>query len=121
MSAVLEHTVLPPSDETSTLSGIAAVLRQLDRASLVGPDGIEIVLPGEVYRALREVVYAMAQGQAITIAPHDTILTTQEAADLLGVSRPTLVRLLEAGKIPFTKPGRHRRVLLADMIEYQDH
>lgn len=120
MSAVLEHTLLPPADEAASLPGIAAVLAHLDQATLVGPDGTRIDLPSEVYEALREVVTAMAHGQAITIAPHDTILTTQEAADLLGISRPTLVRLLEAGEIPFTKPGRHRRIALADLIAYQD-
>lgn len=51
--------------------------------------------------------------------PHRTVLTTQEAADLLGITRPTLVRLLEAGKIPYTSPGRHRRVELSDVLEFQ--
>jgi excisionase family DNA binding protein len=119
MTAVLEHTVLPPADDAQSLSGLMAVLEQDDRAVLVGSDGTRLVLPGEVYEALRDVVTAMANGQAITIAPHDTILTTQEAANLLGISRPTLVRLLEAGEIPFTQPGRHRRVSLVDLITYQ--
>jgi excisionase family DNA binding protein len=61
----------------------------------------------------------MRRGQAILIAPQGMVLTTQEAADFLGVSRPTLVRLLETGAIPFDKPNRHRRVLLHDLISYQ--
>jgi excisionase family DNA binding protein len=66
---------------------------------------------------LRDVV-DLSQGLAITIAPHQMILSTSEAADILGVSRPTLVRLLEAGEIPFLQPVRHRRVRLADLLAY---
>src|SRR5450755_3095236 len=62
---------------------------------------------------------ADSQVLAITVAPHQIVLSTSEAASLLGVSRPTLVRLLESGEIPFDKPGRHRRVRLADLLAYQ--
>ncbi len=118
VTAVLEHTVLPPTNESS-LTGIVAALKRNDRVSLASPDDSSITLPAEVYEALRDVVTAMASGQAITIARHDSILTTQEAADLLSISRPTLVRLPEAGEIPFSQPGRHRRVSLADLVTYQ--
>jgi excisionase family DNA binding protein len=57
---------------------------------------------------------------AISIAPHNTMLTTQEAADLLNISRPTLVRLLSDGEIPYTMRGRHRRVLLRDALGYSE-
>lgn len=89
-------------------------------ATLLGAAGEHIILPPEVYEILRDSVVAMARGQAVTVAPHDAILTTQAAAEFIGVSRPTLVRLLEAGHIPFTQPGRHRRVALTDLIEYRN-
>ena len=88
-------------------------------ATLPGPDGTRLELPGEVLEVLREVVAALSQGLAITVAPHHSVLSTSEAAQLLGVSRPTLVRLLESGEMPFGKPGRHRRVRLADLLAYQ--
>lgn len=120
MTAVLEpQTVLPPTKDAPELASLATAL-QAPTAALVGPDGAQTPLPDEVYQVLKNVVDAMSQGLAITVAPHNTQLTTQEAADLLGVSRPTLVRLLEDGEIPFEHRGRHRRVMLADVIAYQE-
>lgn len=116
---VLERTILPPSE---SLESLAALLETLGPrpTTLTGPDGQRLHLPAEVFDVLREVVDAMAQGLAITIAPVHQRLTTQDAADLLGVSRPTVVKLLEAGEIPFEQPGRHRRVRLADVLAYRD-
>lgn len=119
MSAVVDHTVLPPAD-ASTLPEVAAALEAVGAVALVLPDGSKVELPDEVASALRGVVTAMEDGRAITIAPRDQVLTTQEAADFLGVSRPTLVRLLTEQKIPHTRPSRHRRVLLSDLIDYQE-
>ena len=120
MTAVMEsHTVLPPAKDAPELADLVAAL-QTPAAALVSPDGTRTQLPEVVYEVLRNVVDAMSQGLAITIAPHNTQLTTQEAADLLGISRPTLVRLLEDGEIPFELRGRHRRVMLVDVVAYQE-
>lgn len=116
----LERTVLPP---TESLDALMAILSRTDAeptTTLSGPNGERLVLPPEVFEVLRDVVEAMANGQAVTIAPVHQRLTTQEAADLLGVSRPTLVKLLESGEIPFEQPGRHRRVRLADVLAYRE-
>ncbi|GAA0306055.1 hypothetical protein GCM10009528_24110 [Kineococcus aurantiacus] len=77
-------------------------------------------MPPELAVALREAVHALAHGEAVTLTPHEALLTTQEAADVLGVSRPTLVRLLESGALPYTKPGVHRRVRLEDVLDYAE-
>jgi excisionase family DNA binding protein len=114
-----ERTVLPPGTPLDQL--VEAVRRPLGgRVELVEAGGQRIALPNEVFEVLRLAVLAMASGQAVTIAPHHQTLTTQEVADLLGVSRPTVVRLLERGEIPFEQPGRHRRVLLRDVLSYQE-
>ena len=110
--------MLPPA-AGSTLPDLSAVLEKAGSSALVGPDGSQIELPVEVFIVLRDAVRAMAHGQAVTLAPHDTVMTTQAAADFLGISRPTLVRLLTDGEIPYTRPGRHRRVRLSDLVEYQ--
>lgn len=120
-TAIRERTLLPPED-TSGLTLLARGLAEPDspsRARLVGPDGVQINVPDELYALLRDVVDALSQGLAITIAPHNTMLTTQEAADLLNISRPTLVRLLTDGEIPYTMRGRHRRVMLRDILDYR--
>lgn len=115
-------TVLPPEDLEAMLDLSAFLTQHEQPAALVGPDGQTVPLPLEAYRVLVDVATAMRAGKAITVAPVDQLLTTQEAADFLGISRPTLVKLLESGRIPFEKPaaGRHRRVRLHDVIEYQD-
>jgi excisionase family DNA binding protein len=72
-----------------------------------------------VFDALVQVATAMAHGQGVTVIPQNALLTTQEAAELLGISRPTLVRLVEDGEIPYERRGRHRRIMLADLLAYQ--
>jgi excisionase family DNA binding protein len=119
-----EVTVLPPEkpldDLLAMVEDISSGPGQQGSAELVGPNGRTVVLPTELVRVLSAVITAMANGQAITIAPHHQVLTTQEAADLLGISRPTLVRLLDAGRIPFEQPGRHRRIRLQDVLDYSE-
>lgn len=120
-SALRERTVLPPDDPSGLTRFARDLAKTPGRARLVGPDGSEIEIPSELYGVLRDVVGALSEGLAVTIAPHNTMLTTQEAADLLSISRPTLVRLLTEGEIPHTLRGRHRRVLLRDVLDYQEH
>jgi len=115
----LERTVLPPDESLDALLAMLNRPGAEPSTTLSGPNGEHLVLPPEVFEVLRGVVEAMAHGQAVTIAPVDQRLTTQEAADLLGVSRPTLVKLVESGQIPFEQPGRHRRVRLADVLAYR--
>ncbi|ORV14150.1 excisionase [Mycobacterium celatum] len=86
---------------------------------MCGGEGHPITLPDPVREALYNVVLALSQGKGITLVPRQSKLTTQEAADLLNISRPTLVKLLEEGRIPFEKPGRHRKVSLDALLQYQ--
>jgi excisionase family DNA binding protein len=116
----IERTVLPPAQHQAVAQALQALTPEAGRrVALVTSDGAALELPAEVFDVLRVVLRAMSDGLAITIAPRHTVLTTTEAADLLGISRPTLVRLLESGEIPFEQPARHRRVRLADVLAYQ--
>ncbi|WP_065488932.1 helix-turn-helix domain-containing protein [Rhodococcus opacus] len=121
MAALMNHTVLPPgADDRGLLTALKYVIAGQDDVTISTPEG-SAPLPDSVRRLLVDAVTALDRGQAVTVEPHRTVLTTQEAAELLGITRPTLVRLLEAGKIPYSSPGRHRRVELADVLAFRQH
>jgi excisionase family DNA binding protein len=101
------------------LDAAQALLEQDSELELTGADGSAVPLPAELRSVLTTVVTAMRRGQAVTLAPVGQRLTTQQAADLLGISRPTLIKLLEANKIPYETPGRHRRIRLNDLLTFQ--
>ena len=87
--------------------------------ALVGPDRKSIPIPESIYNVLLQVIGYMSQGKGVSVIPVLQELTTQQAANLLGVSRPFLVGLLEHREIPFHKTGTHRRIYLKDLLDYQ--
>ncbi|TCC53458.1 DNA-binding protein [Kribbella capetownensis] len=91
------------------------------RYLLVGAEEHEqIEVPEALHKVLVQAVTALTAGKAVTISPTSQKLTTQQAADLLGVSRPTVVRLIEEGELPAERIGNRRKVLLRDLLAYRD-
>jgi excisionase family DNA binding protein len=86
---------------------------------LVHPDGTNLPLPEPLLRVLMSAANSLQAGYQVIVAPVHHKLTTQEAADLLNVSRTYLVRLLDNDTIPSSRVGRHRRVTFGDLMEYK--
>jgi excisionase family DNA binding protein len=78
-----------------------------------------IELPAGAVAMLMDILDAMASGRGVTLIPEDAELTTVQAAEILKVSRPFLIKLLEEGKIPYRKVGKHRRVRMEDVMNYK--
>ncbi|MFQ6348058.1 helix-turn-helix domain-containing protein [Pseudomonas sp. R11F] len=128
MTNHLPKTILPLEKEVE-----AAVQGQRELASLLSTkfetQRIDIfdkedkphtlVLPTSALRLLVDILGELAIGNAVKVVPVHAELTSQEAADLLNVSRPHLVKMLEEGAIPFTKTGRHRRIRFSDLMSFK--
>lgn len=119
---------IPTEEEIKISQESSRILAPLihDHASniqfkIVKEDGQEqnVMIPATTFHLLVDILSQMAQGNAISIVPIHSELTTQEAADILNVSRPFLIKLIESREIPCRKVGRHRRIRFADLIEYK--
>ena len=117
----------PPTSQESTLARTSRQLlsryaqeNQPLTLRVIDADQAEpIELPAGAVAMLMDILDAMAAGRGITLIPENAELTTVEAADILNVSRPFLIKLLEEGQIPYRKVGRHRRVRLEDIVNYK--
>lgn len=130
ISAYRNFKPIPPTEEDATVAQassrtLASYVQNQGayRTIKVVQDdttGETVAIPAEAFRLLVEILAQMAKGNAVTLVPIKKQLTTQEAADILNVSRPYLVGLLESGEIPYRKVGTRRRVSYQDLIDYKN-
>ena len=118
--------VAAPEEQQESLAALMELIRHVpsnesepSAFKLVSPTGKVIELPESVFLLLERIIEVLARGEAISVVPVGKELTTQQAADILNVSRQYLVRLLDEGRIPFSKTGTHRRVRMEDLLSYK--
>lgn len=122
--ALSRATWVEPSaaDRQAAAAVVAATEPGRGRLVVQLPDGSDVPVPRVLAKAWRAVAAELANGGTVTVLPAERLLTPAEAAELLGVSRPYVARLIDAGAIP-AKPlpnSRHRRIRLRDLLAYQD-
>jgi excisionase family DNA binding protein len=116
MPSTIENGVISETQEAA----VAELRRCLtDRRGKGHGKFHEIALPDKLYRLLVKIVNDLADGKAVSLTSDAQEMTTQHAANFLGVSRQFLVRILDEGKIPFHRAGTHRRVYLRDLISFR--
>jgi len=126
-SAFSDNVVQPTREEAPGLERLSERIEEIyhekGMALLIGPNPDEkpVELPASVFKVLKGVAEAMAKGQTIALMPYGLHLTTQQAADLLHVSRPHVVKLCDAGELLFERVGSHRRIRIEDLIAYREH
>ncbi|MEM0911885.1 MAG: helix-turn-helix domain-containing protein [Pseudomonadota bacterium] len=103
------------------LSAVLESNGEVQDFSVVGKDGEthQVKMPASAVKLMIEVLTQLGQGNSINITPIHAELTTQEAADLLKMSRPTFIKLLDAQEIPYTRKGNRRKVAFVDVMNYK--
>lgn len=122
------ETIAPSKKDTSLAEQSSRILashvrsNQSDIQILIdkGQKQEAVTLPATALRLLVDILVQMAEGNAVSVIPIRSELTTQEAAELLNVSRPHMVKLLENGEIPYRKVGSHRRIFAKDILSYKN-
>jgi excisionase family DNA binding protein len=116
---------LPTADETEkalqamTALGQATTKQGIVPLRVTGDGERTVELPPAVGRIVMELLMHISRGEAVTFVPFGAELTTQQAADMLNVSRPFLIKLLQSGHLPFHMVGSHRRISASDLMAYR--
>ena len=115
----IEHTVETPSvADRAKARDVAARLREGDDLIVKGRRG-SVTVPRTIAQSILDLIDAWAEGGTPIVSAADEEVSTQQAAEILNLSRPTVVKFLDQGRIPFTSPGKHRRVRVSDLMAFK--
>jgi excisionase family DNA binding protein len=128
MPVVAPHRQLPPTAQDSALARVSGQLlsryaggnRPLCLRVMDAGQEQSLELPAKAVDLLMEILEVMAAGRGVSLIPENAELTTVQAAEILNVSRPFLIKLLDAGALPHRKVGSHRRILMEDVMAYKN-
>jgi excisionase family DNA binding protein len=130
-SGKLDQTIMPPShtNDEAEVKQLCAwfehnsdlpKLQGLDsEPKLLGLDGESVPIPAWLFSLIQDIMTALAEGLPVSVNTKTLTVTTSQAADVLGVSRATMVRFLDERRLPYTQPGKHRRIQLADVLKFK--
>ncbi len=121
MAAPASAIQQPTERELTQLNALYELVLAQENIGLSSPTQQPLPLPGSLVQVLRQILGFMSQGKGVAVTPVLRELTTQTAADLLGVSRPFLIELLNKQEIPFHLVGTHRRIYLKDLLRFREH
>lgn len=117
--AVREEPIAACKKEQRGIEAVAELTEKAAGLRLVAPDGSEVELPESLRTVLTQTAHQLLRGSRVSVVALHTLLTTQQAAELLNVSRPYLIRLLDRGDLPFELVGTHRRIRIEDVLRYR--
>lgn len=107
-------------DQFEELSHEISTTKKRSVSLQISDKHINVTIPVSAFRLLKNIIKAMAEGKTLTLIPSESVLSTQQAADMLNVSRPYIVGLIDRHELPATLVGKHRRIMLKDLLQLSE-
>ena len=117
----MKDTFIPPASKDAQLSAFQEIIKNMPEGQLplIEVAGKKCEVPSALAEVFQKLLTEVVAGNPITVVAHEKKMTTQDAADYLGMSRPTLIKYLELYEVPVETIGRHRRIAFSDVVDLQ--
>lgn len=117
----MKDTFIPPISKDAQLSAFQEIIKSMPEGQLLSIEvaGKKCEVPSALTEVFQKLISEVVAGNPVTVIAHEKKMTTQDAADYLGISRPTLIKYLEIYGVPVETIGRHRRIAFSDVVDLQ--